>query len=189
MSRVWTRIFGGVAIVEGNFIEIANFEEPARNGLDMLANVLECNVDAGGFDDTIGIDASATGDVTLKNAKALYFDNTSSQWTGSAATKVARYRYRIRNSRAGMEFTPKLWYAATEAALETAPVPAAISGEEVCSATDADYSGDGQLQTVSFTIPAGAKFWKAGGTIGGSPTSGDQVFASALRDIFISTMP
>jgi hypothetical protein len=187
MSRIWTRIFGGATIVEGNFIEIDNFEEPARNGLDMLAlGVLQANVYAGGSD-LAGIPADATGDVKLLEWKPLYFDNTSGQWTGTAATLVAQYRYRIRVSNGAMTFTPKIWYAASESLLQSAPVSATLSGQAACSATDADYLGTNQLQTVSFTIPSGAKYWAAGGTIGGTP--GGHVFASALRDIFIQTSP
>jgi hypothetical protein len=188
MSRVWTRIFGGVAIVEGNFIEIANFEEPARNGLDMLALLGECNVDAGGSE-SIGIDASATGDKKLLDWKGLYFDNASGQWTGTPATLVAQYRFRCRVSNAGITITPKLWYAATEAALISAPVAATISGEAACSATNSDYSGTDQIQTVSFTIPSGAKFWAAGFTIAGAVAAGYQAWASAVRDIYIASTP
>ena len=189
MSRIWTRIFAGVAIVEGNPVEISNYLEPDRNDVDMLAlGDLAINVDAGGTEQ-VGIDASATGDVKLLDWKALYFGNASAQWTGTAATLVAQYRYRIRVSNGAISFTPKIWYAATETLLDSAPVAATISGEAACSATDADYSGTDQLQTVSFTIPSGAKYWAAGGTIAGSVAAGYQVWARALRDIYISTAP
>src|SRR6185503_17598330 len=163
MSRIWTRIFGGVTIVEGNFIEIDNFEEPARNGLDMAGlAALQTNVYAGGSE-LQGLDASASGDVRLLDWQPLYFDNTSNQWTGTAATLVAQYRYRIRVSNVAVSFTPKIWYAASESLLQSAPVAAPISGEAACAATDDDYLGTDQLQTVSFTIPSGAKYWAAGG--------------------------
>jgi hypothetical protein len=147
---------------------------------------LQTNVNAGGFDSLEGIDASATGDVKLREWKALYFDNTGAQWTGTSATFVAQYRYRIRVSNVAFSFTPKIWYASTEAGLISAPIAATISGAVACSATNDDYSGSNQLQTVSFTIPSGAKYWAAGGTIGGTPGAGYQAFVSALRDILIT---
>jgi hypothetical protein len=154
--------------------------------IDKFASAaLQMNVYAGGSE-LVGIDASATGDVKLLEWQPLYFDNTSGQWSGTAATFVAQYRYRIRVSNVAISFTPKIWYASTEAALMSAPVAATISGEAACAATDADYLGADQLQTVSFTIPSGAKYWAAGGTIGGTPGAGYQVFARALRDILIT---
>jgi hypothetical protein len=189
MSRIWTRIFAGVTIVEGNTVEIDNYLEPDRNDVDMLAlAALQTNVFAGGSE-LVGLDASATGDVKLLEWQPLYFDNASAQWTGTAATLVAQYRYRIRVSNAAITFTPKIWYASTEAGLISAPIAATISGEAACSATDADYSGANQLQTVAFTIPTGAKYWAAGGTIAGSVAAGYQVWARALRDIYVSTAP
>lgn len=186
---VWTRIFAGVAIVENDPIEIDNFLEPARIGLDLLANGdLGCNVFAGGSE-TESVDASASGDVKLFHFVPLVFNNTGARWTGTAATLVARYRYLVRVSNAAITVTPKLWYAADFATLISAPTVATISGEAACSATASDYSGTDQSQTVTFTIPSGSKVWAAGITIGGTPAAGYRAWARAWRDIFISSTP
>lgn len=187
MSRLWKRIYAGVAIVAGNPIEITNFLEPARNGQDMLAlgSLARC-VDAGGSE-IIGIDASATGDQYLIGRKPLYFDNASAQWSGTPATFVFQYGFLLRVSSGAITLTPKLWYASTLAALFTAPSVATISGASACSATNEDYSGANQIQTVSATVPSGANWWLAGVTIGGTPAAGYQGFAEAWRDAFISS--
>lgn len=188
MSRIWTRIFGGVAIAEGNFIEIDNFEEPARNGLDMLA-LGSLGSEFVGGDEDVAVSGDATGDFKLRNWIPHDFDNTSGQWTGTAATLVARYEYLVRVSNGAITVTPKVWYAATFAALLSAPVAATLSGEAACSATDEDYSGTDQFQLVDVTIPSGAKWWAAGFTIGGTPAAGYQVWARARRRIYIQSTP
>jgi len=180
----YEQVNGGTAFVtlERFTLDDAN---RIRDSIDKLAAAaLAQNVCAGG-DENAGIPADATGDVKLYNWVPLFFDNTSSQWSGTAATLIAQFRYFVRVSNSAITFTPKVWYAATMAALISAPVAATISGEAACAATASDYSGTDQIQTVTVTLPAGAKYWAAGGTVGGSVAAGYQVWARAWRDIYV----
>lgn len=189
MTSLWRRILGGSAWVEGQFVEIDNFLEPVRINFDLIGKgVVQRNVWAGG-DEIMGIPGDTAGDVKLYHWMPLFFDNTSDQFgfSNSPAVSVAVYTYFVRVSNAALTFTPKIWYAVDEETLITGPTVATISGQTACSATNADYSGTDQIQKVTVTMPSAARYWAAGGTIGGVPSAGYQAWARASRDIYISS--
>lgn len=181
----YARLNGGVDWSSGEdfFLDDAN---RIRDSLDKLAlATLQRNIFAGGSSLT-GIDASASGDVDLLDWAPLEIDNTSAQFSGfsdsNGAVLVARFRFLVRVSNGAITVTPKLRYGSTITTITTA---ATISGDAACSATDEDYSGTDQYQTVTVTLPSGKKLWKPQLTIGGVPAAGYQVWGRAWLDLFV----
>ena len=161
---------------------------PLRDLTDLLA--LGCfarNLYVGGSD-VLGIPAEVTGDVELPGWFPFLIDNSNSQISGfsnsNGGTLVVQVRYFVRVSNGAITFTPKIVYGTSMSALSTT---ATISGQAACSATSSAYTGTDQVQTVAFTLPAGAKWFKALGTIGGTPAAGYQAFARAVHDLYISS--
>ena len=134
----------------------------------------------------IGIDVNADGDVDLLDFAPIDIDNTSghlSSFTDSnGATLVVRARFLVRVSNATISATPKLRYGTTFTGITNV---ATISGALACSATNSDYSGTNQYQTVTITLPTGVNLWKPQLTIastGGNPYT---VWGRAWLDVFI----
>jgi hypothetical protein len=194
MSRVLKRIHGsgaGGAWVDGDDFTLTAGFDPLRNVLDlMMAGSTFRNQFFGGSEIT-GISAEATGDVTLIDWVPLLIDNTSSQLSGftdsppsgSAATFVCQVRFFVRVSNSAINVTPKILYGSSMTSFGST---ATVSGTAACSAMDSDYSGTNQIQTVTVTLPAGARYFKPQLTIAGTPASGYQVWGRAYADLFVS---
>lgn len=135
-----------------------------------------------GGDWNAGVDASSAGDVDVLRAVPFVIDNTSSYLSGSSGL-VVQIRYYVRVSNAGITVTPKIVYGTALTNLTNA---ATISGQAACSATNSDYSGTDQIQTVAFTLPAGVKMFKPRFTIGGTPAAGYQAWVFTVLDCYIS---
>lgn len=193
MSRTlhrWTGTGTGGDVAVNDGISLDGFLQPAKENFDLwLAGVIQSGTFAGGSE-TEGIDASATGDKRLLHWCSIPVRNAGAQISGfsdtNGAVLVAQFRYRLRVSNGAISVTPKIWYASTESGLISAPTVATISGEAACSATNDDYSGADQIQSVAFTMPSGLKYFGAGLTIGGTPAAGYQVWARAVCDVFVS---
>lgn len=192
MSRTphrWTGSGTAGDLASGDGISLSGFLQPGKENFDLwLAGVIQRGAFAGGSE-TEGIDASATGDKKLLHWQSIPIDNSGAQISGfsdtNGAVLVARFRYRLRVSNGAISVTPKIWYASTESGLIASPTVATISGEAACSATNDDYSGADQIQSVAFTMPSGLKYFGAGFTIGGTPAAGYQVWVRAVCDVFV----
>lgn len=194
MSRVLKRLHGSGtagAWVDGDTFKLTPHFTPLRDDLDLLlAGCLARNIPMGG-DEVNGIVAEATGDVNLLHWLPVLIDNTSNQLSGfsdsppsgSAATLVAQVRFFVRVSNSGITVTPKMFYGASMASITSA---ATVSGAAACSATASDYSGTDQIQTLTLTLPAGAKYFRAALTIGGTPATGYQAWGRAVADLYVS---
>lgn len=152
----------------------------------LLASSLPSNLFVGGSEN-LGVPATATGDKTLYEFVPWMADNRSNRLTGftdaNGATLVVQVRFLLRVSNAAISITPKIWYGSTMDAITTA---ATYSGAAACSATNSDYSGTNQIQTVALTLPNGLKYFKAGFTIAGTPAADYQAFARAYYDAYVS---
>ena len=191
MSRQFKRWTGGGAggnIQIGDPIEMDTFLQPAKDNFDLLAlGTYGSNLLAGG-DLVTGLDASASGDVDLLNWTPFVINNTSAQFStfsdANGATFVVQIRYLLRVSNAAITVTPKVRYGANITSITTA---ATVSGTAACSATNTDFSGANQYQTVTVTLPSGVNLFKPQVTIGGTPATGYQVWARAWWDIYVSS--
>lgn len=195
MSRALKRWHGsgsGGALADGDELLLTPHWTPLRDFMDlMMAGVLQRNLFVGGSE-LVGIPAAATGDVTLYDFVPWVVDNTDSAVSGfsdtppgaaTPATIVVRVRFLVRVSNAAINVTPKIWYGSAQNSITTV---ATISGTAACSATNSDYSGTNQMQTVTLTLPAGVKYFKAGLTIAGTPAADYQVWGRAYYDAFVS---
>ncbi len=194
MSRALKRFHGsgsGGAWSDGDKFKMTTGFTPLRDDVDLLlASSLQKNLFVGGSE-VNAIVAEATGDQPLIDFVPWLVDNSDSQISGftdsppsgSAATLVVQVRFLVRVSNAAITVTPKIFYGSSMGAISTT---ATISGAAACSATAADYSGTNQIQTVTLTLPAGAKYFKAALTIGGTPASGYLAWARAYFDAYVS---
>jgi len=191
MSRTLKRIHGtgtAGAWVDGDKFKMTLGYTPLRDSLDIaLAASFQKNLYVGGSDQ-VALDAVSAGDMTLLDFVPWLVDNTSGQLTGftdaHSATLVVQVRFMLRVSGA-ITLTPKVFYGSSMTAITTV---ATISGEAACSATNTDYSGSNQIQTIALTLPTGEKYFKAAVTVGGSPTSGSpatEAWARAYFDLYV----
>jgi hypothetical protein len=189
MSRVLARLSGSGtagAYADGDKFKLTTGFQRLKEQIDLLlAGAVQRNVYAGGSK-SIGLSATATGDLRLSPVLPIEIDNTVDQISdftdANGATLVVRFRFAVRVSNAAITVTPKVWQGDTEGAITVA---ATISGTAACSATNSDYSGTDQLQTITLTLPTAAKFYECGVTIGGTPASGYEVWAQAMCDVFV----
>jgi hypothetical protein len=194
MSRVPKRLHGsGTA---GDWADLDKFKltahyKPLRDSVDsFLGAFWTRNLYVGGSEN-VGLPGTATGDVTLWEYVPWMVDNTGSQITGftdspptgSPATLVVQVRFLVRVSNAAINVTPKIWHSTT---MGGSPTAATISGTAACAATNADYSGTDQIQTVALTLPTSLKYFKAGLTIAGTPDPSYQVWGRAYFDCYVS---
>jgi hypothetical protein len=185
MSRVLS-LFARLPTLPAKMTETQHWT-PLRGLTDLLATgALQRNVFVGGSEN-IGIPAEATGDVTLYDSVPWSVPNESSQISGfstaNGGTLVVQVRFLVRVSNAAINVTPKVFYGSTMGSIATA---ATVSGTAACSATDSDYSGTNQIQTVTLTLPAGLKYFRAALTIAGVPAAGYQVWGRAFYDAYVS---
>jgi len=197
MSRVFDL---PVDQVYGQKVHHTQYLRPVARAVMMLAlGVLQQNVPAGGSD-TVGQDASATGDYRLLDWFPILNENASAQFSGftdnnsNSAVYVARFRYKIRVSNSGITITPKVWYGASISTITNAATITDENGDPVaaCNVVDADpptYTGAHQYQEVWVTEPSGAKLWIPGYTVGGAPAANYQAWVSARWDRFVRTSP
>lgn len=163
---------------------------PLRDDLDLFLAASTFRNQCFGGSEVTGILAEATGDVTLWDWVPLLVDNTGSRIsgftdsppTGSAATLVVQVRFFVRVSNAAINVTPKILYGTSMASIGST---ATISGAAACSATNSDYSGTNQMQTVTLTLPTGANYFKPRLTIAGVAAAGYQVWGRAFADCFV----
>lgn len=194
MSRAPKRIHGsgtgGVFVADTDEFKEASGYTPLRDSIDaVLGALFQTNVPLGGSEVT-GIKAEATGDSVVLDWVPWLVQNANSQMSGfsdappsgSAAAFVAQVRMFLRVSNAGITITPKVWYGSTMGAITTA---ATISGTAACSATNDDYSGSNQIQTVTITLPAGTKYLKLGFTVAGTPAAGYEAWARGWGDAYV----
>jgi hypothetical protein len=194
MSRTLKRFHGtgsGGAWIDGNYFKNTTHFTPLRDDVDLLlAASLHKNLFVGGSEN-VGIPAEATGDVTLYDWVPWLVDNTGSQLSGftdsppsgSAATLVVQVRFLVRVSNAAINVTPKILYGPS---MTSIPSTATISGTAACSATNSDYSGTNQIQTVTLTLPSGVNYFKAKLTVAGTAAAGYQVWGRAYADLYVS---
>lgn len=193
MSRTAQRLTGtgtGGIFADGDLFKLTANGQPLKHQIDLdLAAVWFRNKYVGGSD-VDGIDALSTGDVELRHWIPWEIDNASDQLTGftdaNGASLIVRVRYFIRVSSSGITFTPKVLYGSISTALTSIASTATISGQSACSATSSTYNGSAQVQDVLVTAPTGLKWFKAMGTIGGTPSTGDQVWARAEASCYVS---
>lgn len=191
MSRVIKRIAGGGtggAFVDGDLFKLTPHVQPLKDDLDILMlGVLGRNMFCGGSD-TVGVPAIATGDVNLESWIPISVDNTANQLTSfsdsNGAALIVRMRFLVRVSNAGISVTPKIVYGST---ITTITSVATISGQTACNATNDDYTGTDQYQTVLITLPTGVNLFKPLLTISGTPVSTYQVWGKAVYDCYISS--
>lgn len=137
---------------------------------------------------TDGILASATGDVDLLDCLPFRIDNTSGQFSNFAdsngASLIVQVRFWLRVSNAGISITPKMLYGATEGAITSV---ATLTTPVACSATNDDYSGANQKQTIAMALPSGANYFKPQITIAGTPADAYQAWAKARVDLYVAS--
>lgn len=192
MSRVLKRLNGSGAL--GIWVDLDEFlmdthATPLRDALDLLSlAAVQRNLYVGGSELT-GIPATATGDVVLYDYVPWLVPNDNNQIGGyvdsaGGATLTRQVRVFARVSNAAINITPKIWYGSSMTAITTA---LSLTGAAACSATNADYSGTNQIQTVTFTLPTGAKYFKVGFTIAGTPAADYQIWGRAYYDCYVSS--
>lgn len=162
--------------------------KPLRDLTDLLLlGAIHRNLYVGGSE-VNGIPATATGDLVLLEALPWSVDNTSSQVSGfstaNGGTLTVQMRFLVRVSNGAINVTPKVLYGSSMSAIAT---PATLTGAVSCAATDADYSGTNQIQTVTLTLPAGLKYFKPALTVAGTPAADYQVWGRAYYDCFIQS--
>lgn len=185
MSRVLS-LFARLPTLPAKMTETQHWT-PLRDLTDLLATgAVQRNLFVGGSE-LVGIPAEATGDVTLYDFVPWSVDNTSAQISGFSTTNggtlVVQVRFMVRVSNAAINVTPKILYGSSMASIATT---ATISGAAACAATDSDYSGTNQIQTVTLTLPSGVKYFKPRLTVAGTPAAGYQVWGRAYYDAYVS---
>ena len=166
------------AYSDPSYVTIAGFYNKVRESLNFLARGhVALNQQLGGSM-LFAVRAEATGDIILPDWRPLLLTNVSSRFSGST-DKVAQVRFLCRVSNAGINVTPKI-YNLTDAA------DATVSGTAACSATNEDYSGSNQRQTITLTVPAGTKEFQPRLTIAGTPAAGYLVWGVAIADTYIN---
>lgn len=192
MSRVAKRLSGSAAGGDFN-IGIDRFKgtaniQPLKEQIDLIMLGSWCRDLPVGGSSIDGIDGSTSGDKFLLGARPVRIDNSNAQLSGftdaNGATLVVNFIYFCRVSNAGISVTPKVVYGTSMSDLVTV---ATISGAFACTATGDDYTGSFQVQTVSLTLPSGAKWFLPICTIGGLPAEGYQAFVDVQHNRYIQS--
>ncbi len=177
MSRLFSTISDAAA-----YFKKTTHVTPVKYAIELAAlGAFARNQYMGGHDDDpVGIDCQSTGDKDLHPVSLPFLiDNTSSQISGSASI-VVQVRFSLRVSDASISLTPKIlkstdgltWSAAT------------YSGASAATGTATDFSGTNQKQTLSLTLDAAVRYYKAQVTVAGSVATGFMGWASALFDCY-----
>lgn len=153
---------------------------PLRDLTDLCAlGAFQRNVFAGM---ALDLNAEATGTFDLPLWFPIGVDNRNSQLSNfnddNGGVLKAQFRFLCQVSNAAINVTPKV-YDITATALAT------VSGNVSCAATDDDFSGTNQQQTVVLTIPAALHYFRPKVTIAGTPAGGYTARVIALWDLFI----
>lgn len=140
------------------------------------------NVFAGSTPLGLEIDASGSGTFDLPIWLPILIDNAGNRITSfdnaNGGTLKVQWRFLVRVSDAAITATPVVYDI-------TAAAPATTSGAAACSATNQDYSGTAQMQTLALTLPSAAHLYRPRVTIGGTPAPGLTVRAAAVFDCYI----
>lgn len=125
--------------------------DPMKNTLDLLMlGVISRNQYWGGDDVTPIFSASVVD--AIGQGDGFEIDNTNSQISGSASI-IVQVRLRIRVGNVGVSVTPQVYNVTTSAVATT-------SGAAACAATNEDFSGTNQQQTLALTLAAGINKYK-----------------------------
>lgn len=124
------------------------------------------------------IPGDTAGDFDLPHLSIPFvLDNSSSQISGASGV-VIQVRFFVRVSNAAITVTPRI-YNITAAGVAT------TTGQAACSATNSDYSGTNQQQTLALTLATASNAYKAQLTIGGTPAGGYEVWGYAIFDCYV----
>lgn len=148
----------------------------------LLAGDLGRNRFAGGGQQ-IDLDAGATGTFDLMPWIPIGIDNRGNRLSGfsdaNGAVLVVQFRFLLRVSNVAITVTPKI-YDITAAALAT------TSGAAACAATDEDYSGLNQQQTLALTLPNAHHYFSPRVTVGGTPAVGYSIRGTVIYDCYVA---
>jgi hypothetical protein len=162
---------GGGAFQAGDAWEAAEANE-LRGDFDLLVSGDTGRNRFLGGADAVGIRGSAV--VDLIDAVPFTVDNASTQWSGSSGITVQVVVY-LRVADASVSVTPRV-YNLTSAAVAT------TTGSAACSATNRDWSGTNQKQTLVLTLASGVNTY----VVQATPSAATYpVFAKAWLHLYI----
>lgn len=146
-----------------------------RNNFILLARGIIGRDQYWGGDDTVGIISDEVFDA-LNQGSGFEIDNTNNQLSGSSGA-VTQVRCRLRVGNSSISITPSV-YNVTDAVTVTS------TGGAACSATNTDFSGSNQEQTLAFTPASGKKRYRLQGTP--SASTYPSWLSGIMSDIYVA---